>query len=344
MLIVFGTYSFNIKKYSSSELGIETETGDIPILLRQRVFHIFYIPVLPIGRLYAMQLSDGKLYNLPAHLHAAVDARGPHRTPFYAFALPLLVIAGLIISQCLTWKHRYDRTQLYQAAQREQADSTAARLDRLGTEHYIKLLDITDRYSGGHTYLHVRNVNGSAVTLERLDASLHEYNDNSPWNIRRMFLLQGAAADTITLPIQQLREANVGAYEDDVKDYKVPDLLHDGKRYRISDILSIPDGPMLATYGEDDTRDTMSPLMLTNYGTPLTLVSIRSADPSVRWLDVLPLTLTMDTDDTYTPLDIKGDRSTAYSATLTFEDEQKRRYLYDISWNTMNWELTQKSD
>lgn len=342
MFIVFGTYSFNIKKYNASELGIESETGDIPVMLRQRVFHIFYIPVLPIGRIYAMKLNDGKLYNLPAHLHAAVDQHGPHRTPFYAFALPLLVIAGLAISEGLTWKHRYDRTRLYQAAQKEQADSTAATLDHLGTEHYIKLEDITDKYATGHTYLHVRSVNGSAVTVQPLGTVLHDYEDNSPRSLYRMFLLNGP--DTITLPIQQLREANVATYEDDVKDYKVPDLLHDGRRYRISSILTIPDGPMLATYGEEDSRDTMSPLMLTNYGAPLTLVSIRSADPSVRWLDLLPLTLTTDTGDTYMPLDIKGDKTKEYSATLTFEDAQKRRYLYDISWNTMNWELTQKGE
>lgn len=98
MLIVFGTYGFAIKKYTTDELGIRTESDTpINIEVRQKVFHIFYIPFFPISKSYAMRIND-KLYELPAEHHATVDAQGAVKSPWYAFSIPILIIVVWLIS------------------------------------------------------------------------------------------------------------------------------------------------------------------------------------------------------------------------------------------------------
>ncbi|MCW3126437.1 MAG: hypothetical protein JWO03_2095 [Bacteroidetes bacterium] len=339
MLIVFGTYSFTLKKYTSFELGIQTEgNDDVPILLKQKVFHIFYIPVVPIEKVYTMQLSDGKLYNLPAHLHASVDERGPHRTPFYAFALPLLVMAGLLISWGVEKKHKYDRTSMHQAEQKALADSATIELDRLSPQHYIKLTDVTDKYSTENTYLKVRSIHGSSVVLEKMGFAVHYYNNNNPAFVRNFFMRHESELDTVVLPMQLLREANIAGYEDNVTDYKTPDLLHDGHKYRISSVFYVAPGPSLSIYTGDDAHTDFSLVMLRNMGDPARLVEIRDAtDSSIHIREKLPMQIRTDNSESHFELRVEGNAEHDYEATLILEDSLHKHYQYRLEWDHIDW-------
>lgn len=94
MRIVFGTYNIPIKKYTATELGINLEDQlDYTFEVRQRIFHIFWIPIFPLYKIYAIN-KNGGLYQVPTQIEQIIKQAGRHKTPWYSFSL---LIIGLII-------------------------------------------------------------------------------------------------------------------------------------------------------------------------------------------------------------------------------------------------------
>ena len=89
--MVFGWYSFLIKMFRPEELEWLPEDFDgTTIEIRQKVFHIFWIPIFPIGKLYAFRMGDS-LYELPGAYEAVLKEMGVAKTPWYSFAGPLAI-------------------------------------------------------------------------------------------------------------------------------------------------------------------------------------------------------------------------------------------------------------
>src|SRR5690349_9358749 len=100
MRIVFGWNTFKIRSFSLPELGIKEEPG-ISIEARQKYFHLFWIPFFSMGRKWAVR-KGGQLYELPQSLETLVktsSATSAVKTPFYTYAGPLLIAAGVIFYQ-----------------------------------------------------------------------------------------------------------------------------------------------------------------------------------------------------------------------------------------------------
>ncbi|MDI9310129.1 MAG: hypothetical protein QM535_07935 [Limnohabitans sp.] len=98
MRIIFGHNSYVVKRINSKSLGIINETESFEIQLRQKYAHLYYIPVFPIGQVWVAQ-RNGNLYDVPENLKPILKRDYPSSVHWGAFALPLLIVLGLIIME-----------------------------------------------------------------------------------------------------------------------------------------------------------------------------------------------------------------------------------------------------
>jgi hypothetical protein len=98
-MIVFGINHFKIKSYDASEFGlIDPSWTNTRFEAVQRYFHVMYIPFFPVGKMIGTRGADGKLYHLDPRVAAHISTyQLKHRTPWYAFLLPILFGVGFII-------------------------------------------------------------------------------------------------------------------------------------------------------------------------------------------------------------------------------------------------------
>jgi len=98
MTIVFGWNSYCSKSVYLSELGVlNKEQQDLKIEYRQKYFHLFYIPVFPIGSFWGVK-KDGKWYAIKPELAQSLDPIKPSwKKGLWAWSAPLLGIAAWII-------------------------------------------------------------------------------------------------------------------------------------------------------------------------------------------------------------------------------------------------------
>jgi hypothetical protein len=110
MRIVFGLYNINIKQYKPSDLGITDESlKDYTFAVKQRIFHIFWIPIFPVKKIYALVDRNNVAYHATYDLKHVIKQSEKVRTPWYSFALPILaiiIVAGMWISDTID-QHRY---------------------------------------------------------------------------------------------------------------------------------------------------------------------------------------------------------------------------------------------
>ncbi len=100
-MIVFGWNSILLLKILAHEAGFAqpNENVDYHIEIRQKYFHLMWIPFFPIGKMYALrQHADNELYNLTPEALTALQQRfvAP-KAPWYTYSL-FILIALLIIS------------------------------------------------------------------------------------------------------------------------------------------------------------------------------------------------------------------------------------------------------
>lgn len=96
-MILFGWYSFLIKSYMLEELGFphDKANGTMRVEVRQKCFHLFWIPFFGIGKIYGL-CADGELYNLPDDMEHIVRDRMHHKTPWYTF-IGLIAVTAIVI-------------------------------------------------------------------------------------------------------------------------------------------------------------------------------------------------------------------------------------------------------
>lgn len=98
MRIIFGHNNFVIKRVAPKELGIEDDPHmkNAEIRLIQKFAHLYFIPVFPMGQEWILR-KEGKSYVITSDVKAVLHRNYPSRVHIGAFALPLLLILGVII-------------------------------------------------------------------------------------------------------------------------------------------------------------------------------------------------------------------------------------------------------
>jgi len=113
MTIVFGWNSYCSKSVYLSELGIlNKDQQDLKLEYRQKYFHLFYIPVFPIGSFWGVK-RDGKWYAIKPELAQSLDNVKPSwKNGIWAWSAPLLGIAvWIIFSISQSMEERADRNR-----------------------------------------------------------------------------------------------------------------------------------------------------------------------------------------------------------------------------------------
>lgn len=94
MTILFGWNRFRLKSFTFQELNLP-ELEQFPnatFQVAQSYFHLFYIPVFPMGKRYDL-VMDKQLYHVPPSLMKMVDPEQIKvRGKWYAWLLPILII------------------------------------------------------------------------------------------------------------------------------------------------------------------------------------------------------------------------------------------------------------
>lgn len=101
-MLIYGWNSFVVGKHKPSDIGLEAEMDrDVLFERRQKYVHIFWIPVFGIGKVWVMRkTNDSNQYKVNDDVEKVLKYKFPnHPTPWYTFALPLLVAAILLIGQ-----------------------------------------------------------------------------------------------------------------------------------------------------------------------------------------------------------------------------------------------------
>ncbi len=123
MRIVFGVYNIGIKEYSPSELGITDEAAKpYTFAVKQRIFHVFWIPIFPLYKIYAMVDRAGTAYHAPAGIESMLRNAGRHKTPWYSFSLLILAV---VVFSWIGITDAYERHQ-NQVAMQETKESFVA--------------------------------------------------------------------------------------------------------------------------------------------------------------------------------------------------------------------------
>lgn len=99
-MIVYGTGSYSLKTFSSTDLGLNPLHYDgHQFKIIQRYAHLFWIPFFPIGRDYLMTMPGrSEKYHAPFDVAETMKQRPfPKINALLAFAIPLLLVGGLVL-------------------------------------------------------------------------------------------------------------------------------------------------------------------------------------------------------------------------------------------------------
>ncbi len=179
MRIVFGWNNFTIKSYKPKELGLTQEdTNDFRIEARQSYFHLFWIPFFGLGKKWVIR-KGSNTYELPAQYQHKVNEQNIRlRTPWYTFAGPLLILAGLIGFWAYTQYDEYEQQQLGKAYYKQKTDALQASVNGLSDKHILTISDVSGYDEERHVYLKVEKVSGEQVTVSYLKANKISASDN----------------------------------------------------------------------------------------------------------------------------------------------------------------------
>jgi len=93
MTLIFGWNHFRIKSFDPVELGLSQQADpSVTIEVRQRYFHLFWIPFFSLGKQWAIR-KNNQLYEMPVTFKSTIRHRHDLKvkTPWYTYAGILLV-------------------------------------------------------------------------------------------------------------------------------------------------------------------------------------------------------------------------------------------------------------
>lgn len=330
MRLVFGQYSFKIKTYNPEDFGIKNEQkSNFEIEVRQKCFHVFWIPCFSIGKIYALR-KDGKLFNLPQEYIPKIKSKDKLKTPWYSFSLPIIITLYLIIfvlnNQYQSYKHYQSKKENYEF-ELNQIDNE---LNNLTTFHYIKIRDFDNWNNTEGLYLKVEQINDSLLKLFLIKTNLKDFNA-LPFIIKDFYLRNKHNLDTINLPISNLKKSIC-------RDYKIFNekskygfsLLNDRSKYVIESIDYFKGPVIKAPVVIDSGSGSMDCLILQNFGSPVELIEIKNIENKINWNNSLPQYIPTDSS-LFRYFCLSGDnfkRDTKYKFELVFKDSLSNEYKY----------------
>jgi hypothetical protein len=325
-MIVFGWYAFLIRFFTQEQLQIVLQNFEgAQFEVRQKVLHVFWIPIFPVGKQYIMRLN-GQKHEMPGTVISAIKDYEDVRTPWYSFALPILaVLAYVFFMFNIEWEN-------YQHHIRQEVkfDKNVARLahdlNNLTDNHFIKIVDYHNPYSSSDFYLDVIKVQNDLVYC--FEVKTGQKGDYA----NMVFLLESYSAtfntDTIKIPIEKLKKA----YYKDYNTYRNSEFVgqqlfnkaYDDHFYYL-DKIEFLDGLMISRSSirtMDMLRETVY-IRVATVGNPVQLVAVKNIENNIDWKN-LPLKPVKN----FFRIKGKNYNMKNFKVELSFEDEAKKRYRF----------------
>jgi hypothetical protein len=171
MTIVFGHNNFLLKSVAPVEIGlIDKSFNNYKFEQRQKYGHLFWIPFIPLGKIWVVKKPDGKLYQCPLGIETDLQQRYPARTSIWAWTGPLLIMAGLLIYTVNDKIERYSNEKYNQERLLKDADILAEKVKAIGEGDYLvmSVKESGNGYYENEVPLKVIKVNTDSVTVGRI--------------------------------------------------------------------------------------------------------------------------------------------------------------------------------
>lgn len=333
MRIAFGWYTFKIKSYNPKDLGIEyKEKDNVTFEVRQRCFHLFFIPFFGMGKVFALR-KEGKLYDLPDEYISLITKQRKHTTPFYTFSLPILLIAGFLFYFINREIKESEGHQYLQTQYTYKLNQIEKEISHLTSDHYIEIKDYSNLdNSNHHLYLKVEEVKNDSLKLFLIETT-PERDKSLPYflYVKDIYSRNREKLDPFFLTKDELRKAICKDYNSYYnKTATGHNLLNDGNNYVIEELLYMK-GPLIRVEHSYQLHE----ILLTNNGEPVELVEIKKIEGNITCIDSLPLYIPTNSNfllemNNFYLEDFVPNKYAEYTCFLVFEDMKSNQYTYKL--------------
>ena len=170
-MIVYGHNNFLIKTVQPSELGIfDKSYNGITFELRQKYGHLFWIPFIPIGKIWVMRKGDQHMYQCPNDIERTLEQQFSTRTSIWAWTGPLLLIGGFILSGIYAKVEHTQSEKRNRESYSKNSEENTSMMDNLKNSDYI-IFNVKQNESENSSYdyrkipLKVLSTTSDSVTL-----------------------------------------------------------------------------------------------------------------------------------------------------------------------------------
>lgn len=357
MSVIFGWYSFKVKSYNAKDLELEEEkwkNSDFEI--RQKVFHLFWLPFFSLGKVYALR-KNGNLYDLPELIQSRLKAKKV-KTPWYSFFLPIALITGLIgfglfiyvAESIMKHKNHLRKKELYETSINEVEN----RMKDLKLNSYLRILS-PNKNKSTH-FLKLVDINDDVYNFQ-------QYQVNHPKRSTEDYYWEKLTSDTISLTKNELNSAICADYDSLIDKKCGFNILGDSRKYVIDQIdffdTPVIDGNIDWYFWHSERRRKFQyyntlftgykknlswsfKLRFQNFGIPVDLVQINNIKNNVQWVDSLPIKFKSYEylKDIYIKVNTFSDPDTLnFKSKFIFEDSLKNQYEYIVTGNQSWYEI-----
>lgn len=322
--MVFGWSHFKLKSIDPYAAGLtQNPQPGYQIEIRQRYFHLLWIPCFPLGKKWALR-KDGALYEMPEpYKYVLQERKDLHAsTPWYTFAGPL-IIAFIGICSVITTK--VGQYRLNQTSAKQFAAACVENMDRFShpSLHDYYVLVPVDGYND--KFAKVTGLDESNIQLSYIANSVY---GSTPSDIANLFYKPGTTIKTITIDRCDPGRLICKQFE---KRFSFEGITLPGERstYRLNRVVRL-DGPVLCngrfTRCEPDAIHTE----LRNSGLSGELVAVETVEGEVEWhpQDCMPLALLPDESFVLVGT---GNYKKPYKTELRFRNEAGEMITYLMS-------------
>lgn len=364
MTFVFGWYSFRLKTYSAEELQLNPEEWNNGTFeVRQKVAHIFWLPLFSIGKMYAVR-KKGKLYDLPDSVINTIKNKGKVKTPWYSFFLPIALIVGFIVGGIVIYVGESMMRHNNESRDKEQYEASIKivqkELATLRVNAYLRIVN-TSQYESDDKAVLLKMVGKKDNTYKFL-----VFEAKIPKRETERYYLYQSKPDTLSFSKSDLQKAVCTEFDNfkERKNCGYP-FMGNGNKY-IIDAIDYFDGPIIdgpadwyfwdtvrdrdfhfteRFAGNQTERSWLITLDLQNFGIPADLVQIRNLEGNIKWLDSLPLHLNryeylkdihLNGNITIKPREVK------FKSVLTFKDSLNKNHEYILEGKESSYTIKRK--
>lgn len=349
MRVAFGWYTFKIKSFSAKDLNInEEEWPNTTFEVRQKVFHIFWMPFFSLGKVYALR-RQGKLYELPDSVISIIKQNTKVRTPWYSFLIPILAVAAFTVAGIIiTVGESIMKNNSYKQAKEQyeiSINDVQRKLSNLHPNAYLRLVQIHYAADKKTMLLKLIETRDNTYSFQLIEASIPKFEKD-------IYSLHAVNADTLTFTKKQLQSAVCKDYDDFIKKESCGFNFFGGSDKYIIDAIEYFDGAVIdgtvdwdfwetiRTYrfhykdkftGYKNDRSWNISFGLQNFGVPVNLIQIKNIAGDLKWSDSLPLRV--NRYEYLKSITIQGIASKEpeklnLRSLLTFQDSLNRKYEY----------------